>query len=101
MPETVLLEPFDENERKNLKVKYQADVERIKLLLDDANLYDLETFEQFLEVLGMSFELYLNAIKSTLNVPTIFLKRNTTDTRVNNYNPHLLLPWQANIDIQF
>ena len=101
MPETVLLEPFDENERENLKVKYQADVERIKLLLDDANLYDLETFEQLLEVLGMSFDLYLNAIKSTLNVPTIFLKRNTTDTRVNNYNPHLLLAWQANIDIQF
>ena len=32
---------------------------------------------------------------------TIILKRKLNERKVNNYNPHFLLCWQANMDIQF
>ena len=41
------------------------------------------------------------AIRSTLNSPTIFLKREPNELRINNYNPACLKAWRANMDIQF
>ena len=49
----------------------------------------------------MTKEVYINAIRSQLRAPTIYLKRSVRDVRVNNYNAYMLMAWQANIDIQF
>jgi len=36
-----------------------------------------------------------------LYTPTVFLKRNPNEVRINNYNPDCLTAWRANMDIQF
>ena len=38
---------------------------------------------------------------SSLNAPTVFLKRKPNELRINNYNPACLKAWRANMDIQF
>ena len=51
--------------------------------------------------LGVSEERYILAIRSSLNCPTVFLKRMPNELRVNNYNPACLAAWRANMDIQY
>jgi DNA replication protein DnaC len=41
------------------------------------------------------------AVRSALKAPTIFLKRQPNELRINNYNSACLSAWRANMDIQF
>ena len=59
------------------------------------------TFEDLLERLEVTEEDYILPIRSSLSRPTMFLKRNANELRINNYNKHCLLAWRANMDIQF
>ena len=59
------------------------------------------SFDQLLFELNLTEENYLLAISSSLNTPTVFLKRNPNELRINNYNPACLSAWRANMDIQF
>ena len=43
----------------------------------------------------------LLAIRSSINTPTVFLKRKPEKLRINNSNPACLAAWRANMDIQF
>lgn len=36
-----------------------------------------------------------------MNSPTIFLKREPSELRINSYNPTCFKAWRANMDIQF
>ena len=55
-----------------------------------------------LEMAGnVSYENYVMAIKKTRkHGSTVLLKRDIDETRVNNYNPEWVIPWDANHDIQ-
>ena len=82
----------------------EADVKILKDLWKDIN--DLKedvdiTFDQLIENLGVSEERYILAIRSSINSPTVFLKRMPNELRVNNYNPACLKAWRANMDIQY
>ena len=59
------------------------------------------SFGQLLLDLNVTEESYLLAIRSSLNAPTVFLKRNPNELRINNYNPPCLSAWRANMDIQY
>ena len=59
------------------------------------------TFDQLLINLNVTEQNYYLAIRSELNSPTVFLKRNPNELRVNNYNSACLSAWRANMDIQF
>ncbi len=59
------------------------------------------TFDQLLEELDVSEHEYVLAIRSSINCPTIFLKRNPNELRINNYNFACLHACRANMDIQF
>lgn len=59
------------------------------------------TFDQMLANLEISEQNYLLAVRSGLNTPTIFLKREPNELRINNYNPACLSACRANMDIQF
>ncbi|CAB4032890.1 ATP-dependent DNA helicase PIF1 [Paramuricea clavata] len=59
------------------------------------------TFDQLLEELDISEHEYILVIRSSLNCPTIFLKRSPNELRINNYNSACLHAWRANMDIQF
>jgi len=51
--------------------------------------------------LNVTEEDYLLALRSSLNSPTVFLKRKPNELRINNYNAPCLSAWRANMDIQF
>ncbi len=56
---------------------------------------------QLLKELDVSQREHVLAIRSSINCPTIFLKRNLNELRINNYNSACLHAWRANMDIQF
>ena len=59
------------------------------------------TFAEFLErVAKMNFEDYIKCIRSSLNAPKIFLKREPNEMRLNLFNGKILFAWKANLDIQ-
>jgi hypothetical protein len=60
------------------------------------------TFDQFLnDVIEMTEEEYIKAIRSNLNGPKVFLKRQPCEVRVNPYMKVILSAWKANHDLQF
>ena len=59
------------------------------------------SFDELLLQLKVTEENYLLAIRSSINTPTVFLKRNPNELRINNYNPACLSAWRANMDIQY
>ena len=73
----------------------------IQKQLNDLKEGELVTFNELLVKLGVTENNYRLAIRSTLNSPTIFLKREPNELRINNYNPACLKAWRANMDIQF
>lgn len=73
----------------------------IKKQLNDLKEGECITFEELLLKLKFTENSYQLAIRSALNSPTIFLKRQANELRINNYNPACLKAWRANIDIQF
>ena len=54
------------------------------------------TFDELLQELDVSERPYILAIQSSLNSPTIFLKRSPNKLRINNYNPTCLKAWTFN-----
>ena len=59
------------------------------------------SFDQLRTKLKTPEQNYYLVIRSSLNSPTIFLKRNPNELRVNNYNSACLSAWRANMDIQY
>lgn len=59
------------------------------------------SFDQLLLNMNITEENYLLAISSSLNTPTVFLKRNPDELRINNLHASCLSAWRANMDIQF
>jgi hypothetical protein len=57
------------------------------------------TMEKF--QLGLDYDTYINAIRSSLNSNTVFIKQSPYEIRINNYNRDVLRLWRANMDIQF
>jgi len=59
------------------------------------------TFEEYLNVCRMKEDSYIMALRSSIVRDEIFLKRHSSETRVNGYNPTILHTWKANTDLQF
>ena len=94
---TVLLEPLDLDVDK-YKKKYDKIQDKMNNYKDGMNF----SFEQFLtKVAEMSEEEYIKCIRSSINGPKVFLKRQPSEIRINLYNEHLLCAWNANIDLQY
>lgn len=60
-------------------------------------------FHEFMLSLNLSYNEYVLALRSDIKEgqTKVFLKRNTSEIRVNNYNETLLKCWEANMDIQY
>ena len=59
------------------------------------------TIQEFFNELYLTEEQYLNALRSCINRPTIFLKRNLKEMRINAHNITILHLWKGNMDLQF
>ena len=102
MRATTILYPISVEEEEHAQLKQLKETwKSIKKQLNDMKEGEDITFEQLLLNLNVSEETYLLAIRSSLNSPTIFLKRQPNELRINNYNGSCLSAWRANMDIQF
>ena len=98
---TQILYPLD-NDISPAVVKSSKELwKSIKNKLNDFKEGKDITFDELLQELDVSERQYILAIRSSLNSPTIFLKRSPNELRINNYNPTCLRAWRANMDIQY
>ena len=51
--------------------------------------------------LSIDIKKHHDALRISHRGKTIILKRKLNERMVNNYNPHFLLAWNANMDIKF
>ncbi len=62
--------------------------------------YDKKTtVEETLKIIGISHEGFISAVRTTISLPTVFLKSKPRDSFINAYNTKILLAWRANMDI--
>ncbi|CAB3999556.1 ATP-dependent DNA helicase PIF1 [Paramuricea clavata] len=101
MRSTQILHPLDDNTSDTVIRARKELWKNIKNKLNDLKEGEDVTFDQLLKELDVSEYQYILAIRSSLNCPTIFLKRSPNELRINNYNPACLQAWRANMDIQF
>lgn len=101
MRATAILYPLDSSISQSEIQKHKEAWNNIKKTLNDLKEGENVTFDEFLSSFKISEEHYLLAVRSSLSTPTIFLKRNPNELRINNYNPACLLAWRANMDIQY
>ena len=101
MRATEILYPLEADMPQN-KIKQHKDTWKIiNKQLNDMKEGEPITFEQLLVKLKVTENEYRLAVRSSLNSPTVFLKRKPNELRINNYNPASLEAWRANMDIQF
>ncbi len=101
MKSTQILYPFDDGTSETVIRNKKELWKDIKNKLDDLKEGKDITFDQLLKELDVSEHDYVLAIRSSINCPTIFLKRTPNELRINNYNSACLHAWRANMDIQF
>ena len=100
MKSTSILCPLDNMSDTDIQ-KHKDNWRNITKHLNDMKEGEDMTFDQLLVSLSITEQKYILAIRSSLNSPTIFLKREPNELRVNNYNSACLSAWRANMDIQF
>lgn len=101
MRRTVILYPLEDEFSASVKDRYKRQFKELYKQLNDMRDGETISFDSFLEKVNLSEEQYLLVIRSSLAAPTVFLRRNPNELRVNNYNKVCLLAWRANMDIQF
>ena len=114
--ETLIAHPIpdEELESQDPVVKDQAKLKlhnskqilkKVKEKLTELTDEEIEAFGNDLNALLEKLEIdkkdYHDALRISQRGKTVVLKRKLNERRVNNYNPHMLMAWQANMDIQF
>jgi hypothetical protein len=101
MPETLILEPLDDDSFQQ-HPNVQQNFKKICDILNDVQvLQSMESFGDLLKELDMTEYCYFLAIRSSLKSSKVFLKREVSEIRINSYNDVLLRSWEANIDVQY
>lgn len=100
MSRTQILEPLSDTDKDSFP-KISKVFENICSLLNELKSGDQMTLSAFLDKLQITEDVYIKAMRSSLKVPKLFLKRNVSEIRVNSYNELMLKIWQTNIDVQF
>lgn len=105
LDKTMILHGFDENKPINEVSEAKKNFVKVSEVLDSLKSGDgcETTLEAFLKSLKMSYDDYLLALRSNIKPgqKKVFLKRNLSEIRINNYNEILIECWEANMDIQF
>ena len=101
MKHSMILYPLDKDVADNEFKMHKGNWQTIKGYLDNMKEGEDISFDQLLINMSMTEEKYLLPIRSSLNTPIVFLKRNPNELQINNYNPACLSAWRANIDIQY
>lgn len=98
MRQTQILLPLNsdmpQNEVKMHKDRWKSIKKHLSDIKDDQDTNI--SFGQLLLDLNVIEESYSLAVRSSPNVPSVFLKRNPNELCINNYNPACLSAWRAN-----
>ena len=86
MKSTTILHPLGDDVSEAEVRKHKDTWKNISKHLNDMKEGEDITFDQLLINLNVTEQNYYLAIQSSLNSPTIFLRRNPNELRVNNYN---------------
>ena len=97
MKKTCVLTPLD----PDLRCQYTDLLQKIKQTLVDMKEGIDISFDTFLKQMETNEDEYINCIKSSIDSPKLFLKRDPSEIRINAYMKSLIEAWQANHDIQF
>ena len=98
---TVLLRPFEFGSSEIDFEKHRINATLIHKQLTSLGEGSDKSIDSFLKELNITYEAYLLALRCTIKSPTIFLRRNLNEIRINNYNLLCLKAWWANMDIQY
>ncbi|PIK39363.1 hypothetical protein BSL78_23804 [Apostichopus japonicus] len=102
MQKTMLLYPIKSEITEAEYGKLTQNFLNVSKLLANAKDGELNmTYDDFLKDVDLSEEEYIQAIRSSIKTPTIFLERTPAAIRVNCYMKNLLGTYGANHDIQF
>ena len=102
LPVTMILQPLDHASFLPDELKIiERNSCKVQVLLEEMKYGSDVTFTDFLQILDLSHDEYVLAIRYPLKRAKLFLKRRPTEIRINSYNPNLLAAWQANMDVQF
>ena len=99
--QTMILHPLDKDTPENEIKMHKDNWKSVKMYLGEMKDGENISFDQWLLNMNITEENYLLATSSSLNTPTVFLKRNADELCINNYNASCLSAWRANMDIQF
>ena len=101
MRQTTILYPLDDDIQQSQIKTHKDRWKSIKMHLDEMKEGEDISFDELLLALKVTEENYLLAVRYSLNVARVFLKRSPNELRINNYNPACLRAWRANMDIQY
>ena len=99
LPETHILEPLtnsDDNYTTHLAVW-----KRVQDEMEELDKTVAVPFKDYLASIGVTKDEYISSLRVGIKARTIFLKRETNETTINNYNTNCLQAWRANMDIQY
>ena len=101
--ETILAKPLVEPDMEKRKQKIEAakaTLQKAMALLNDDDLNEDMTLDDFVKKLEVTKEQYMEHISITEKGRTIIMKRRVKERFVNNYNKEMITAWNANMDIQ-
>ena len=101
MPNTVILEELPADMDVNAKLAHGKVYKVIQEELKAMGTGEAIDFGEFLARLKLTLDEYILAIRSSLKIVKIYLKRTPSEIRVNAYNPAVIKAWGANMDIKF
>ena len=101
LDKTQILYPLNKDEivEKEKYLKIYKDINKFIQLKYKKK--EIITFNQILKELNITYELYILALRTTINKKKVFLKRNLSEIFINNYMKQLINVWKANHDIQY
>ena len=98
MTSTKILYPLNDTMSQSRVKQLKALWKIIKQQLDDMKEGDNVSHGELLDILNVSEDESIFAIRSSLSCPTVFLKRKPNELRINNYNSACLSAWRASKD---
>ncbi|KAM9771320.1 uncharacterized protein ACBT44_004414 isoform 1-T6 [Syngnathus typhle] len=90
----------NQDQHKEKQVVANDKLVRVQRLLNEPETSSL-TLPQLLAKCELTDAEYVECLYMTASKSSVVLKRDPKDCWVNNYNRHLLLAWDANLDIQY
>ena len=99
---TFITKPVDVGEGKDMKTDQKNAKELLESVKNElANETNYESTNDLFEKLGITQEQFEKAYAELASQESIILKRKPQDVWINQFNPHLLRCWNANMDLQY